>query len=221
MALGKTIGGEPVIADLAKDAAPAVAGTTGSGKSVAINTMILSLLYRLTPAGRLIMIDPKIARALGLRWHSASAFSVVTDPKKAVVALKWTVRGDGRALTRRCRRSACAISMASIRASSRLPPRGEAISAHRPDRVRRATGEAMYETEEFEPEAHAHIVVIIDEMADLMMVGRQGHRRCGAAPGADGACGRHSCHHGDPAPVGRMSSPARSRPTSRHAFPSR
>jgi DNA segregation ATPase FtsK/SpoIIIE, S-DNA-T family len=93
LCLGKTIGGEPVIAELAKMPHLLVAGTTGSGKSVAINTMILSLLYRLKPEQcRLIMVDPKM---LELSVYDAIPHlltPVVTDPKKAVVALKWAVR---------------------------------------------------------------------------------------------------------------------------------
>ncbi|MGN6550504.1 MAG: DNA translocase FtsK 4TM domain-containing protein, partial [Pararhizobium sp.] len=93
LTLGKTIGGEPVIADLAKMPHLLVAGTTGSGKSVAINTMILSLLYRLPPEKcRLIMIDPKMLELSVYDGIPHLLSPVVTDPKKAVVALKWTVR---------------------------------------------------------------------------------------------------------------------------------
>src|SRR5690606_25235218 len=93
MALGKTIGGEPVISDIAKMPHLLVAGTTGSGKSVAINTMILSLLYRMTPEQcRLIMIDPKMLELSVYDGIPHLLSPVVTDPKKAVVALKWTVR---------------------------------------------------------------------------------------------------------------------------------
>ena len=93
LTLGKTIGGEPVIADLAKMPHLLVAGTTGSGKSVAINTMILSMLYRLSPEQcRLIMIDPKMLELSIYDGIPHLLTPVVTDPKKAVVALKWTVR---------------------------------------------------------------------------------------------------------------------------------
>ena len=93
IALGKTIGGEPIIVDLARMPHLLVAGTTGSGKSVAINTMILSLLYRLKPAQcRLIMVDPKMLELSVYDGIPHLLTPVVTDPKKAVVALKWAVR---------------------------------------------------------------------------------------------------------------------------------
>src|SRR5208337_1271704 len=93
VALGKTIGGEPVIVDLARMPHLLVAGTTGSGKSVAINTMILSLLYRLKPEQcRLIMVDPKMLELSAYDGIPHLLTPVVTDPKKAVIALKWAGR---------------------------------------------------------------------------------------------------------------------------------
>ncbi len=93
LALGKDIGGDPIVANLAKMPHLLIAGTTGSGKSVAINTMILSLLYKLTPEEcRLIMIDPKMLELSASMTASRTCCRpVVTDPKKAVVALKWVV----------------------------------------------------------------------------------------------------------------------------------
>src|SRR5205085_8931262 len=93
LALGKDIGGDPVIADLARMPHLLIAGTTGSGKSVGINTMILSLLYRLPPDRcKLIMIDPKMLELSVYEGIPHLLSPVVTDPRKAVVALKWAVR---------------------------------------------------------------------------------------------------------------------------------
>src|SRR6202022_20642 len=93
LALGKDIGGEPVIADLARMPHLLIAGTTGSGKSVGINTMILSILYRMPPERcKFIMIDPKMLELSVYDGIPHLLAPVVTDPKKAVLALKWTVR---------------------------------------------------------------------------------------------------------------------------------
>src|SRR5262249_56627176 len=93
LCLGKTIGGESVIVDLSRMPHLLIAGTTGSGKSVAINTMILSIVYRLRPEEcRLIMVDPKMLELSVYDGIPHLLTPVVTDPKKAIVALKWAVR---------------------------------------------------------------------------------------------------------------------------------
>ncbi|MCG5481514.1 MAG: DNA translocase FtsK, partial [Ensifer alkalisoli] len=170
MALGKTIGGEPVIADLAKMPHLLVAGTTGSGKSVAINTMILSLLYRLTPEQcRLIMIDPKMLELSVYDGIPHLLSPVVTDPKKAVVALKWTVREMEERYKKMSKIGVRNVDGFNSRVEQALA-RGEAITRTVQTGFDRQTGEAIYETEEFDLSPMPYIVVIIDEMADLMMV---------------------------------------------------
>jgi len=170
MALGKTIGGEPVIADLAKMPHLLVAGTTGSGKSVAINTMILSLLYRMTPEQcRLIMIDPKMLELSVYDGIPHLLSPVVTDPKKAVVALKWTVREMEERYKKMSKIGVRNIDGFNMRVEQAVA-KGEAISRTVQTGFDRQTGEAIYETEEFDLKPMPYIVVIIDEMADLMMV---------------------------------------------------
>ncbi|MBK5565117.1 DNA translocase FtsK [Ensifer sp. SSB1] len=170
MALGKTIGGEPVVADLAKMPHLLVAGTTGSGKSVAINTMILSLLYRLRPDQcRLIMIDPKMLELSVYDGIPHLLSPVVTDPKKAVVALKWTVREMEERYKKMSKIGVRNIDGFNSRVEQALA-KGEQITRTVQTGFDRQTGEAMYETEEFDLSPMPYIVVIIDEMADLMMV---------------------------------------------------
>ncbi len=170
MALGKTIGGEPVIADLAKMPHLLVAGTTGSGKSVAINTMILSLVYRLTPEQcRLIMIDPKMLELSVYDGIPHLLSPVVTDPKKAVVALKWTVREMEERYKKMSKIGVRNIDGFNSRVEQALA-KGETITRTVQTGFDRETGEAIYETEEFDLQPLPYIVVIIDEMADLMMV---------------------------------------------------
>ncbi|GHC73998.1 FtsK/SpoIIIE family DNA translocase [Limoniibacter endophyticus] len=168
--LGKTINGDSVIADLAKMPHLLVAGTTGSGKSVAINTMILSLLYRMTPEQcRLIMIDPKMLELSVYDGIPHLLTPVVTDPKKAVVALKWTVRE----MEDRYRKMS-KVGVRNVEGFNQkvklAQQKGETITRTVQTGFDRETGEAIYETEDLDLEPMPFIVVIIDEMADLMMV---------------------------------------------------
>ncbi len=170
LCLGKTIGGEPVIADLAKMPHLLVAGTTGSGKSVAINTMILSLLYRLKPEEcRLIMVDPKMLELSVYDGIPHLLTPVVTDPKKAVVALKWAVREMEERYKKMSKlgvRNIDGFNQRVIEARDK----GEVITRTVQTGFDRHTGEAIYEQETMELEALPYLVVIVDEMADLMMV---------------------------------------------------
>lgn len=170
LALGKTIGGEPVIADLAKMPHLLVAGTTGSGKSVAINTMILSLLYRMTPEQcRLIMVDPKMLELSVYDGIPHLLTPVVTDPKKAVVALKWAVREMEERYRKMAKVGVRNIDGFNERVKE-AEKKGESLSRTVQTGFDRDTGEPIYETETLELAAMPYIVVIIDEMADLMMV---------------------------------------------------
>nr|WP_316656089.1 DNA translocase FtsK [uncultured Gellertiella sp.] len=168
--LGKTIGGEPVIAELSKMPHLLVAGTTGSGKSVAINTMILSLLYRLKPEEcRLIMVDPKMLELSVYDGIPHLLTPVVTDPKKAVMALKWAVREMEDRYRKMSRLGVRNIDGYNARAAT-ARAKGETILCSVQTGFDRSTGEIVYEQEEMDLTAMPYIVVIVDEMADLMMV---------------------------------------------------
>ncbi len=170
IALGEDIGGKPYFADLAKMPHLLVAGTTGSGKSVGINAMILSLMYSLTPQQcKFIMIDPKMLELSIYDGAPHLLTPVVTEPKKAVVALKWTVREmENRYLN---------MSKVGVRSIGGYNDKvREAAKSGKPvtrtvmTGFDKQTGEAMYETQSLEMEFMPFIVVVIDEMADLMMV---------------------------------------------------
>jgi S-DNA-T family DNA segregation ATPase FtsK/SpoIIIE len=168
--LGKTIGGEPVIVDLARMPHLLVAGTTGSGKSVAINTMICSLLYRLKPEEcRLIMIDPKMLELSIYDGIPHLLSPVVTDPKKAVVALKWAVREMEDRYRKMSKIGVRNIDGYNARMEE-ARERGECLTRTIQTGYDRETGEAQYEEEVMELEKLPYIVVIVDEMADLMLV---------------------------------------------------
>jgi len=169
LALGETIGGEPYIVDLAKMPHLLIAGTTGSGKSVGVNAMILSILYRLSPEQcRFIMIDPKMLELSVYDGIPHLLAPVVTDPKKAIVALKWTVRE----MEDRYRR----MSKIGVRNVAGYNERAREALAKKEHFVRTIQtgfdeqGRPIYEEEKLRPEPMPYLVVVIDEVADLMMV---------------------------------------------------
>lgn len=170
LALGKDISGAPVISDLATLPHLLVAGTTGAGKSVAINAMVLSLLYRLPPDRcRFILVDPKMLELSVYDGIPHLLTPVVTEPKKAVVALKWAVRE----MEERYR----AMSKLGVRNIAAYNKRVEEARANNETLKRRVqtgfdkeSGQPVYEEQEFDFEALPLIVIVIDEMADLMLV---------------------------------------------------
>ncbi|MBD8066320.1 DNA translocase FtsK [Devosia sp. PTR5] len=168
--LGKTIGGEPVIADLARMPHLLIAGTTGSGKSVGINTFILSLLYQMTPEQcRMIMIDPKMLELSIYDGIPHLLTPVVTDPHKAVVALKWAVREMEDRYRKMSKIGVRNIDGFNQRVAE-AAKEGRVITRTVQTGFDRETGEAIFESEEFDLEPLPYIVIIVDEMADLMMV---------------------------------------------------
>jgi S-DNA-T family DNA segregation ATPase FtsK/SpoIIIE len=170
LGLGKTIGGEPVIAELAKMPHLLVAGTTGSGKSVAINTMILSLLYRMTPEQcRLIMVDPKMLELSVYDGIPHLLTPVVTDPKKAVMALKWAVREMEDRYRKMSRLGVRNIDGYNSRVAQ-AREKGETIHVMVQTGFDKGTGAPIEESQEMDLTPMPYIVVIVDEMADLMMV---------------------------------------------------
>ncbi len=170
IALGKDIGGEPIFTDLARMPHLLIAGTTGSGKSVGINTMILSLLYRLTPEQcKLIMIDPKMLELSVYEGIPHLLAPVVTEPQKAVVALKWAVREMEDRYRRMSKMGVRNIDGFNKRAKQALKDCNAATrtiqTGYDPE-----TREPIFEEEAIDLSHMPFIVVIIDEMADLMMV---------------------------------------------------
>jgi S-DNA-T family DNA segregation ATPase FtsK/SpoIIIE len=170
LVLGKDIGGEPMIADLAKMPHLLIGGTTGSGKSVAINTMILSLLYRLPPDRcRFIMIDPKMLELSVYADIPHLLTPVVTEPRKAIVALKWTVRE----MEERYR----LMSQLGVRNIAGFNERlaearrnGETLTRPVQVGIDPDTRKPLFEDQAIDLDPLPFIVVIIDEMADLMLV---------------------------------------------------
>ena len=170
LALGKDIGGDPIVANLAKMPHLLIAGTTGSGKSVAINTMILSLLYRFRPDEcRLIMVDPKMLELSVYDGSPHLLTPVVTDPKKAVMALKWAVREMEDRYRKMSKVGVRNIDGFNQRVTE-AKDKGEVITRTVQTGFDKETGEPIFESEQFDLEPLPFIVIIIDEMADLMMV---------------------------------------------------
>ena len=169
LALGETIGGEPYVADLARMPHLLIAGTTGSGKSVGVNAMILSILYRHSPADcRFIMIDPKMLELSVYDGIPHLLAPVVTDPKKAVVALKWTVKE----MEDRYRRMS-KLGVRNVASYNERAREAQAKGEHFERTVQTGfdeQGRPIYESEKIRPEPMPYLVVVMDEMADLMLV---------------------------------------------------
>ncbi|MFC6620800.1 DNA translocase FtsK [Novosphingobium panipatense] len=172
--LGKDIAGEPVVADLATMPHLLVAGTTGSGKSVGLNAILLSLLYRLTPAQcRLILVDPKVLELKSYDDIPHLLSPVVTEPPKAIRALKWAVEE----MERRYRQ----MSEISVRNLASFNEKVRSAAAKGKPLGRRIqigfdpeTGEELYEDRQLDYEVLPQIVLIVDELADLMVtVGKE------------------------------------------------
>ncbi len=170
LVLGKDIGGQPIIADLARMPHLLVAGTTGSGKSVAINTMILSLLYRLPPdRARFIMVDPKMLELSTYNGIPHLLTPVVTDPKQAVVALKWAVRemeDRYRAMAKLGVRNIDGFNQRLRQARES----GEALTRRVQVGFDPDTGKPLFEEHALDLTELPFIVLVVDEMADLMLV---------------------------------------------------
>jgi DNA segregation ATPase FtsK/SpoIIIE, S-DNA-T family len=168
--VGKDISGEPVLADLAKMPHLLIAGTTGSGKSVGINTMILSILYRMPPDRcKFIMIDPKMLELSVYDGIPHLLVPVVTDPRKAVLALKWTVREMETRYRKMSKLGVRNIDGFNTRLAE-AQAKGESLIRKVQTGFDPETGQPIFEPEPFDTSELPLIVVVVDEMADLMLV---------------------------------------------------
>lgn len=169
LVLGQDIGGQPVVVDLTKMPHLLVAGTTGSGKSVGINSMILSLLYRLSPDQcKLLMIDPKMLELSVYEGIPHLLTPVITDPKKAIAALKWTVQE----MENRYRKMS-QMGVRNISGYNERITRSKLGNEPLERKVQLGFGEddrPFFENQVLDSEEIPYIVVIVDEMADLMLV---------------------------------------------------
>ncbi len=170
LALGKDISGAPIVADLARMPHLLIAGTTGSGKSVGVNAMILSLLYRLSPEQcRMILIDPKMLELSVYEGIPHLMAPVVTEPKKAVVALKWTVREMERRYRAMSQLGVRNIGGYNERVTEALA-KAEVVTRRVQTGFDAETGRPVFDEQPLTLEVLPLLVVVIDEMADLMMV---------------------------------------------------
>jgi DNA segregation ATPase FtsK/SpoIIIE, S-DNA-T family len=168
--LGKDISGEPILADLAKMPHLLIAGTTGSGKSVGINTMILSILYRMPPDRcKFIMIDPKMLELSVYDGIPHLLAPVVTDPRKAVLALKWTVREMENRYRKMSKLGVRNVDGFNARLAE-AEAKGESLIREVQTGFDPETGQPIFERQPFDTSQLPLIVVVVDEMADLMMV---------------------------------------------------
>ena len=168
--LGKDISGEPVLADLARMPHLLIAGTTGSGKSVGINTMILSILYRMPPDRcKFIMVDPKMLELSVYDGIPHLLAPVVTDPRKAVLALKWTVREMENRYRKMSKLGVRNIDGFNARLAE-AAAKGESLVRKVQTGFDAETGSPIFEPQPFDTSELPLIIVVVDEMADLMLV---------------------------------------------------
>lgn len=168
--LGKDIGGEPIIADLTRMPHLLVAGTTGSGKSVSVNAMILSILFKLPPDKcRFIMVDPKMLELSIYDDIPHLLTPVVTDPKKAVVALKWAVKEMENRYQAMSKLGVRNIDGYNLRVEE-AKRSGEMLSKRVQTGFDPDSGKPIFETQNYNFEPLPYIIVVVDEMADLMLV---------------------------------------------------